>query len=151
MCRLRIKDINLRERQLEFRSKTKVLKTQLLPQIMVDELPDLSGMDDDLLLFTPNGIGGKWDTALENRRGYFTERYKKVVKDHFGLGKYYTLYGFRHTFITKVYRSLLKDTTPFAAKSALMQITGHSTMAALEKYLRDIDAEMPNDYSNHLK
>ena len=29
-----------------------------------------------------------------------------------------------------------------------MNITGHTTMDALEKYLRDIDAELPEDYSN---
>ena len=32
-----------------------------------------------------------------------------------------------------------------------MLITGHSTMSALEKYLRDIDAELPADYSELLK
>jgi hypothetical protein len=32
-----------------------------------------------------------------------------------------------------------------------MPITGHSTMIALEKYLRDIDAELPEDYSEFLK
>lgn len=30
----------------------------------------------------------------------------------------------------------------------LMHITGHSTVVALEKYLRDIDAELPGDYSD---
>jgi hypothetical protein len=32
-----------------------------------------------------------------------------------------------------------------------MLITGHSTMTALEKYLRDIDAELPEDYSHLFK
>jgi hypothetical protein len=32
-----------------------------------------------------------------------------------------------------------------------MLVTGHSTMTALEKYLRDIDAELPEDYSNLLR
>ena len=32
-----------------------------------------------------------------------------------------------------------------------MLITGHTSMLALEKYLRDIDAELPEDYSNLLK
>ncbi|SMP22015.1 hypothetical protein SAMN06265346_107110 [Flavobacterium hercynium] len=32
-----------------------------------------------------------------------------------------------------------------------MLITGHSTMSALEKYLRDIDAVLPDDYSKYLK
>jgi hypothetical protein len=31
-----------------------------------------------------------------------------------------------------------------------MLITGHSTITALDKYLRDIDAELPEDYSNML-
>ena len=33
----------------------------------------------------------------------------------------------------------------------LMQITGHTSMTALESYLRDIDVELPNDYSDLLK
>ena len=32
----------------------------------------------------------------------------------------------------------------------LMQITGHQTMEALEKYLREIDAALPEDYSHLL-
>ena len=31
-----------------------------------------------------------------------------------------------------------------------MQITGHSSMSALEKYLREIDARLPKDYSKLL-
>jgi len=41
--------------------------------------------------------------------------------------------------------------TPFEAKSKIMLITGHNTMDALEKYLRDIDAVLPEDYSSFLK
>lgn len=32
-----------------------------------------------------------------------------------------------------------------------MKITGHSTLEALKKYLRDIDAELAEDYSGYLK
>jgi len=32
-----------------------------------------------------------------------------------------------------------------------MRITGHASMTALEKYLRDIDAELAEDYSELLK
>ena len=46
---------------------------------------------------------------------------------------------------------MVKQSSPFEAKSKLMLITGHSTMSALEKYLRDIYAELPEDYSNMLK
>jgi hypothetical protein len=41
-----------------------------------------------------------------------------------------------------------KTLTPFETKSRLMLITVHNTMMALEKYLRDIDAELPEDYSD---
>jgi hypothetical protein len=71
---------------------------------------------------------------------------KKVVKDHFNLGNDYDLYSFRHTYITKLYRELAKSYAPFDTKSRLMLITGHASMTALEKYLRDIDAELPEDY-----
>ena len=44
----------------------------------------------------------------------------------------------------------IKNSTPFEAKSKLMLITGHETMVALDKYLRDIDAVLPEDYSQHI-
>ena len=61
------------------------------------------------------------------------------------------MYSFRHTFITKLYREMRKTSSQFETKSKLMLVTGHSTMTALEKYLRDIDAELPEDYSNLLR
>jgi len=79
------------------------------------------------------------------------KEYRVIFKFHFGLGKDYGLYSFRHTYITKLYRALVKDSSPFEAKSKLMLITGHSSMTALQKYLRDIDAELPEDYSEHIK
>ena len=53
-----------------------------------------------------------------------------------------------HTFITKIYEGLRKTLTPHETKSQLMLIIGHTTMLALEKYLRDIDVELPEDYSD---
>lgn len=151
VCRLRVGDINLTERTIQFKAKNSPLKTKIIPEILWDDLPDLSQLDKDLLLFTPDQIGGMWETELINRRDYFTKRFKKVVKEPFELGKDYGLYSFRHTYITKLYRSLVKESSPHTAKGKLMQITGHSSMSALEKYLRDIDAELPEDYSEMLK
>jgi integrase len=151
VCRLKIKDINLEEKLIQFKAKNSSLKTKRIPEILLSVLPDLSQLDGELFLFTPDKIGGEWDTIENNRRDYFSKRYKKVVKEHFNLGKNYGLYSFRHTFITKLYRALVIDSSPHAAKSNLMLITGHSTMDALEKYLRDIDAAIPEDYSHLLK
>ncbi|TXG40249.1 site-specific integrase, partial [Seonamhaeicola maritimus] len=76
-----------------------------------------SKLNGESYLFTPNQIGGDWDTHEDNKRDYFTKRFKKLVKDTFGLGADYGLYSFRHTYITKVYRALVKKSSPFEAKS----------------------------------
>lgn len=151
VCRLIIEDINLTDRTIRFKAKNSLFKTKIIPEILWDELPDLSKLDKELLLFTPEQIGGMWNAEVNNRRDHFSKRFKKVVKNHFGLGSDYGLYSFRHTYITKLYRVLVKKASPFEAKSNLMLITGHTSMTALEKYLRDIDAELPEDYSDMLK
>ena len=117
----------------------------------IKDLPDLTQMNKEDFLFTPTKIGGQWIATENNRRDHFSKRFKSIVKDHFGLGSDYGMYSFRHTFITKLYRELRKSYSPFEAKSILMNITGHSTMSALELYLRDIDAELPEDYSHLLE
>ena len=149
--RLNVGDINLIDKTLQFKAKNSPLKTKIIPDILIDDLPDLSKLNKDNPLFTPNGFGGVWDAESENKRDYFSKRFRKVVKDHFNLGINYGLYSFRHTYITKLYRELVKVYAPFDAKSRLMLITGHSTMEALEKYLRDIDAELPEDYSHLIR
>jgi integrase len=150
VVRLRTKDINIKDKLIYVRAKNKAVKIKIIPEILLSALPDLEKYDPESFFFTPNGIGNDWTTGETDKRDYFSKRFKKV-KDSLGLGKDYGLYSFRHTFITKLYRELVKNSTPFEAKSKLMLITGHTTMSALEKYLRDIDAVLPDDYSKHIK
>ena len=150
VCRLKIGDIDLVDKKIYLRAKNKPVKIKIIPDILIEQLPDISKLNKEDFLFTPDKIGGIWDTKENNKRDYFTKQFKKV-KDHFGLGKDYGLYSFRHTFITKLYKEMAKTATPFEVKSKLKLITGHSTMDALELYLRDIDAVLPEDYSNLLK
>lgn len=151
VCRLKVGDIDIKDRKLYVRAKNKAVKIKIIPEILIKELPDLSKLNKNAFLFTPSKIGDEWNATENNRRDSFSKRFKEVVKDHFNLGIDYGMYSFRHTFITKLYRELRKSFTPFEAKSKLMLITGHSTMTALEQYLRDIDAELPEDYSDLLK
>ncbi|MBT9187623.1 site-specific integrase [Zobellia russellii] len=146
ICRLKIGDVDIQDRKLYVRAKNKAVKIKIIPEIMADLLPDTSQMIKTHSFFTPDGIGGEWDIAETNKRDYFSKRFKEV-KDHFKLGKDYGLYSYRHTFITKLYRELEKNATPEEVKSKLMLITGHTSPLALEKYLRDIDASLPEDYS----
>ncbi|WP_245891941.1 tyrosine-type recombinase/integrase [Polaribacter glomeratus] len=150
VCRLKVGDIDIIDKKLYVRAKNQAVKIKIIPDILLKEIPDLSEIDKDFILFTPDTIGGLWDTIENNKRNYFTKQFKKI-KDHFGLGKDYGLYSFRHTFITKLYKEMAKTATPLEVKSKLQLITGHSTMQALELYLRDIDAVLPEDYSKLLK
>jgi len=149
VCRLKIEDIDVNDKKLYVKAKNKAVKIKIIPDHLLKEIPDLSGMDGKMLLFTPEKIGGAWQANETNRRDHFSKRFK-AVKDHFGLDINYGMYSFRHTFITKLYHELRKDYTQFEAKSRLMLITGHATMLALEQYLRDLDAELPEDYSDLL-
>jgi len=151
VVRLQIKDVDIIGKKLFIRTKNKPVKVKIIPDILLKELPDLDRFNPNDYLFTPYQIGGAWETEETNRRGYFSDRFKTVVKDKFNLGIDYGLYSFRHTFITKLYNEFVKKSTPFEAKSKLMLITGHTTMSALEKYLREIDAILPDDYSDLIK
>ena len=147
ICRLKIKDIDLENNTMQFKAKNSPLKTKIIPDILLKELPDLSKLDKETYLFTPNKFGDFWIATDNNRRDHFSKRFK-IVKKHFQLDGDYTIYSFRHTFIFILYNSLRKTKSPFEAKSELMLITGHKSMTSLEKYLRNIDAELPKDYSN---
>jgi integrase len=151
VCRLKIKDLDVIDKKLYVKAKNKLVKIKIIPQILINDLPDLSGLNPDNYLFTPSGLGQEWIATENNRRDNFTKRFKEVVKGHFNLNQDYGMYSFRHTFITKLYRELRKNYSQFETKSKLMLITGHSSMTALEKYLRDIDAELPDDYSHLIK
>lgn len=151
VCRLKVGDLDIKDKKLYVRAKNKAVKIKIIPEILIKDLPDLSNMNKEEFLFTPTKLGGEWIATENNRRDYFSKRFKTTVKDPFKLGADYGMYSFRHTFITKLYRELRKTSTPFESKSILMNITGHSTMTALELYLRDIDAELPEDYSHLLE
>ena len=147
VCRIKIKDINIEQRRIQYKAKTSAKKTKIIPDILWEVLPDLSELDKESYLFTPKTIGAFWDAKEINRRDHFSKRFSSVVKEQFGLTEDHGIYSFRHTFISKLYRKLREKATPFEAKSSLMLITGHTSMVSLEKYLRDIDAELPEDYS----
>ena len=131
------------------KAKNKPVQIKIIPEILLNDLPDLSMKDPKAFLFGRYEIGEDWNAEETNKRNEFSKRFK-TIKDHFKLGDEYGLYSFKHTFITKLYRKFREQMSQQEAKSNLMPITGHSTIVALEKYLRDIDAELPEDYSTLL-
>jgi len=159
VCRLRMGDINIKQKELQVKAKNKLVKTKIIPDIILDELIKLDFSVADHFLVTPDGVGS-WEADEINRRDFFSKQFKKAkvaynqyLKEQgktYQLGKDHTIYSFRHTFITKLYRQLRKEYSTTETYDKLKLITGHSTLEALKAYLRDIDAELPEDYSGYL-
>ena len=150
ICRLKIEDVDIQDKKLYVKAKNKPVKIKIIPEILLNALPDISGENPKSYLFGRFNIGEDWNAEETNKRNEFSKRFRKI-KDNFKLGEEYGLYSFKHTFITKLYKKFRKNMSQHEAKSNLMPITGHSTMTALEKYLRDIDAELPEDYSKMIE
>ena len=149
VIRLKVKDIDIKNKTLTVRAKNKVHKTKIIPDILIEDLQKMDMKDPEHYLFTPEGVG-EWNREEAGKRKWFGDRFNKVKKK-LKIGSDYTVYSFRHTFITKLYRELRKGFSKHETENKLMLITGHSTLAALQKYLRDIDAELPEDYSHILE
>ena len=149
-CRIKVKDVNLEDRRITVpETKTKGLKTKLIPDIIYNDLAEyIKGSDPEDLLFTPNGTG-KWDRELDGRRSVFTTRYRELKKV-MGIEGKYTIYSFRHSFITKLYKNLIKDHPKEIALQLCAQITGHTSKAMLD-YIHYADMDLPEDYSHLLK
>ncbi|WP_288438014.1 hypothetical protein [uncultured Chryseobacterium sp.] len=79
------------------------------------------------LVFKTNAKG--IETTEVNRRNYFSAKFKEV-KAALELGNEYSIYSFRHTFITKLFRELRKERTELETFDLLMKVTGHSTLKA---------------------
>ncbi|WP_130735967.1 tyrosine-type recombinase/integrase [Flavobacterium sp. J27] len=146
--RITIADIDLKDKILKIKTKTG-FQLKRIPQLLIDEIPDLSNYPKDAYLFGRKDFGQYWEANETSRRNDYSD-YFLEVKKKFGLSKDYGLYSFRHTFITKLYNTFIKEMTPEEAESTIMSITGHTTKTALRKYLREINAYIPDDYSKYL-
>ena len=150
VMRLTVGSFNLQDQTLSIEVKGGKIKTKLVPDIMMESLPNMDGLENNVHIIGKTDVLQYWDIETESKRGRISDAFREVKKK-FGLGEEYGIYSFRHYYITKLYRKLREELSPFETKSKLMEITGHETMAALEKYLRSIDAELPKDYSSMLK
>lgn len=150
VVRLKFDDLKINEQPpyLQVKAKNKPLKTKLIPNILLKDLEKMKFGDPEELIFKTNEKGIQ--TKEVNRRNNFSAKFKEI-KDKLNLGEEYTIYSFRHTFITKLFRELRKERTELETYDLLMKVTGHSTLKALKAYLRDIDAELAEDYSKFLE
>ncbi|MEM6687528.1 MAG: site-specific integrase, partial [Bacteroidota bacterium] len=148
VCRLQVKDIDLKAKRLYVRSKTSPLA--IVP--IIGELENvirkmnLENYAPDDYLITKYEHPAKWDIDENNRTNHFSIKFRKVKKA-LNLGKDYTLYSTRHTAATNLYNHLLsQDNSEEEALMKLMQITRHKSKTGLRNYLREIGATLPKDY-----
>ena len=101
--------------------------------------------EDDLLI-TPKGIGS-WINGELDRQKHFGKKFKVKTKGLDIKGKY-SLNSIRHTSATEIFISLRKD---FGFKEALdkfMLISGHESIKGALNYIHQLDAEVPEEYSD---
>lgn len=150
VARLKCGDIDLKNKLLRIESKTKDNKLKVIPDVLIDDLAKLDLSNPDYFVFTPNDRPGPIETSDRDKRGYWGKRFNKV-KSRFNLGAEYSIYSFRHTYIMKLYRWLRSQYHISETLDRLQLITGHDSIQGLKNYLRKIDAELPNDWSEGLK
>lgn len=103
--------------------------------------PEIKKLQNELSDFYVFGMGGRPGNKPVSKK-HFTEKFK-LIKKQFGLSRYHTLYGFRHTIISQ----LIKNG---ADRYEVMKYTGHTTLSAFEKYIKSIFAEPPKDLSDKI-
>jgi integrase len=82
VCRLRVEDINFKEQTLTVKAKNKLVKEKIIPNILMEELSFLAKYNPSDFIFTPKGEPSDWEATDDNRRDYFTKKFKEV-KDLF--------------------------------------------------------------------
>tara|TARA_R110002020_G_scaffold328548_3_gene544477 strand:+ start:872 stop:2131 length:1260 start_codon:yes stop_codon:yes gene_type:complete len=158
VCRIKIKDINLKESLIYYQAKNKPLKTKRIPDILLKELKEMNlhTYNKDFYLITPSGVPNIWNSSDTQRRSAITKRFTrlKIKMLNFGieLERGDNIYSFRHSYITNLFRHLrtVEKLSFNNAIKELMPITGHDSESGLKNYIHTIDADIPPDWSNKI-
>lgn len=89
-------------------------------------------------IFSGEGVPG----PKQVHYNYFRKQFKKV-KRAFGISNEYTIYGFRHTFVSQLIDNGAKW-------HEVMKYTGHTTMEAFSKYARSLGLKPAEDLSRFI-
>lgn len=148
--RLQVKDINLKEGFFYVNSKQKKQKKKIISRLLAEALPDISKADPEAYVMTKTGEPGKWNRSDSARREFFTKRFV-AMRDVLKFDKDLKMYNFRHTIISEIYSKLVAEHGDRRSVQLLMEMTGHSSEAALNHYLQKIDAHLPSDFSKYIE
>lgn len=139
IVRIKIEDIDFDKKLMYVDSKSKDLKTKIIPDILYNDIKTFAHGRSGRLF----ELNAKSDI---DKRNYMTARFRKL-RDQHALNKKLTPYYFRHYRITELYVSLRKKLSVEDAIKELSLITGH-TSKAIFNYIHVNDIELPKDYSH---
>ncbi|ARV05578.1 hypothetical protein BTO04_02185 [Polaribacter sp. SA4-10] len=152
VVRIKVKDINLDRNTISVKSKTEesianvVYITKQLKETILQM--DLQHVNLEYNLFTVNSTPAIWNVSDTRKRTWFGTRFLKV-KRKLNLNENYGIYSFRHTAAIDLFTTYQKQgLTDLEAKHKMLPITRHKSIDSLNKYLRDIGASLPKDYSD---
>ncbi|MCL7764436.1 tyrosine-type recombinase/integrase [Polaribacter sp. Z014] len=152
VCRIKIKDINIDRNTISVQSKTEdatantVFLTKQLKETIAEM--DLHKFDTEYHLFSSKLEPSNWLVEDTVKRTYFGRRFAKVKKA-LNFDENYGIYSFRHTAAIDIFTTYKEQgLTDLEAKHKMLPITRHKTVDSLNKYLRDIGASLPEDYSD---
>lgn len=153
VLKLKVESIDLDNDVISVNTKTEALSRKLLhpklKEILINDFNIKGKPLDHFIITEETGVTGFWDADIKRKLRVFSNRFIKVRKA-LNLSDEYTIYSFRHTFITNIYVNLRKDgQNEHEAIMKLMSITGHYSIPALKKYLRTIGAILPKRYDQY--
>ncbi|MEM7485019.1 MAG: tyrosine-type recombinase/integrase [Bacteroidota bacterium] len=147
VARLRVGDIDLKNREIYFDQKTKHGKRKAIPAILIDELSSYIGNSpEESVLFTPYAKPDIWNVSDVDKRGYHGKMLTKV-KRAVGISDSRGFHAMRHFYITETYLELRnKGFNESRTVEELSKITGHDS-DAIHTYIHVNDIEKPEDWS----
>lgn len=152
ILRIRIKDVDLENKIITVKTKTKKLEKVYIIDKLENILLDmnLSSFNENSFLFTNQNSPGIWDVNEKSKLDHFGHRFKKVKKK-FGFGKEFGIYSFRHSIALNVFENLLEEGySENEVLSKMLSITRHDSIAGLNNYLREKKKMLPKDYSHRI-
>ena len=152
VCRIKIKDINIERNTISVQSKTEdatantVFLTKQLKETITEM--EIQKFDAEFHLFSSKLKPSIWLADDTVKRTYFGRRFAKVKKA-LSFDENYGIYSFRHTAAIDIFTTYKQQgLTDLEAKHKMLPITRHKSIDSLNKYLRDIGASLPKDYSD---
>lgn len=150
VVRLKVSDISLEDRRMTDKTKTKSHKTKIIPEIIFEDLKiyinSYPERKQDDFLITPKGVGVWIGNELARQR-YYSRVFKKKTSE-IGIKGKYSLNSIRHTAATEIFTSLRKDHGFNEALDRFILISGHESIKGALNYIHQLDAELPQEYSD---